>query len=161
MENLNNIEINKEVINAMNQVAFRMINSSDVVYSITSHKPLEEKSMVINELAKALSLTSKKVCILRVSQQNQDDIPKVQLLNTYLEDNILVIDIIDKSKSVDTIYLESNGDGIRLLHSEKFKSFVLEIKAMYDFVLIDTPALKEGVEGLIITKVTFEKKTKF
>ncbi|MFD0795050.1 GumC family protein [Mucilaginibacter litoreus] len=116
------------------------------VICITSEVAGEGKSFVAVNLSSTLSLIDKRVVLigadLRRSKLHQTfDVPNDAGLSTYLSRQSEVDDIILKSDQPNLDFIISGPvppNPSELLHSERMKVLITELKERYDVIMIDT-----------------------
>jgi len=152
-----NIVIN-EAINTPISESFRSIRTNLQFYAKDNEKQLllvtssysgEGKSFVAQNLAAAYALFGKKTLLmgfdLRRPKLFQDfKLSNQKGISTVLINQASIIDIIQKTKIQNLDYISAGPippNPLELIASNKTEEFILELKKMYDYIIIDSPPI--------------------
>ncbi len=159
LEHLDNYYVNESFKTLRANLQFS--GSNYRVIDITSCDANEGKSTISLMLSKSLADIDKKVvfvdCDLRKSvvATHFSDAKGVKGMSEYLADLATKEEIIC-STQYDNLNVILSGpycsSPVELMMSEKFTSFLKELKAEYDYVIIDTPPLGLVIDSAIIAK---------
>ena len=130
------------------------------VVAITSSDPDEGKSTVSLELARSISQVDKKVLYLDADMRKSTFAERIissgsiKGLSHYLSSAISIEDIIYPTQypSLDVI---CSGpfppNPVELIDSAKFRSLLVSLREVYDYIIIDTPPIGSVVDAAIIS----------
>ncbi|MGB5928662.1 MAG: polysaccharide biosynthesis tyrosine autokinase, partial [Cyclobacteriaceae bacterium] len=129
---------------------------------VTSSISGEGKTFCSVNLALVLSYSGKKVVLVgadmrRPTLQNKVGLDNGKGLSHYLSDNAILEEIVVPMESNDLFFI-SSGDvppnPSELLMKAKMKELVDELRAKYDYVIIDSPPMALVTDALIISKMS-------
>lgn len=138
-----------------------LATENNKVVTIVSSLPREGKTTVALNLAMSLSDIGKKILFLDGDLRGSDIIKKYQIsedlvgLVSYLSGESSIENIICASdkKNLDFILCnQSSTISTELLDSVKFRGLMLQLRNDYDYIIIDTPALEEAIDAIIIAR---------
>lgn len=152
-----NIVIN-EAINTPISESFRSIRTNLQFYAKDNEKQLllitssysgEGKSFVAQNLAAAYALFGKKTLLmgfdLRRPKLFQDfNLSNQKGISTVLINQASIIEIIQKTKIRNLDYISAGPippNPLELIASTKTEEFIVELKKMYDYIIIDSPPI--------------------
>lgn len=131
------------------------------VICFTSVMGREGKSFITLHLAKAMAATDKKCVIingnLREKEHNKSfNINKdIKGLSDYLEDGLSLDAVLYETNSPNLSIIESGKKtayASEVLGKDTYKKLIGRLREVYDYILIDTPAMGEVADGLILAK---------
>ena len=144
----------------LNGIKYSDFNKDIKSVMVTSTGADELKSTVVANLAYCAANNNKKVVLVdldvRKPRQHQIfNLNRKQGIVEYLDGEINKEEVIKKTdRGVDVITVGKNiTNPMVILESEKLKEFINELKAMYDYVFVDTPPLLVCSDALIISKM--------
>ncbi|MBQ8351980.1 MAG: CpsD/CapB family tyrosine-protein kinase [Clostridia bacterium] len=135
--------------------------SDKKVIAFTSCLPAEGKTTTVMHLARTLTEIGKRVLVIdgdmrRSMAAARYGVTGVQYgLSQYLSGQVEKKDIICETQFVG-FYIIFAGyyppNPVELLDSERFRSFIAEVREEYDYVLIDNPPVMEIVDAVVTAK---------
>ncbi|HEX9059617.1 MAG TPA: CpsD/CapB family tyrosine-protein kinase [Clostridia bacterium] len=133
------------------------VNNSISAVAITSLEPKVGKTTTSINLALTMVKSGKKVLmvdadmrkpmILKHSTENRNGLSNVISKEALLKDTVT-------KTNAENLYILHSGSKVpypaELLSSAAFEEFLGEVKRIFDFVIIDTPSMRAGIDGAII-----------
>lgn len=161
----NSIDINNIVVEEykklMTNIIYRNFDKKIRVINITSTFQAEAKTETIYNLSKTYANIGKKVLLIDLDLKNPSIHKRFGIRN-----NVGLTDLIIKIKNYDEVVNEYNKNlhiltagsntkfSYEMIHSERLKIFINEIKELYDIVLIDCPPIELVSDGLVISTIS-------
>ena len=149
--------------NIRTNIGFQISNESEGAKTIfvTSTIEGEGKTLTSINLAKVLSLSSKKVLLIDGNIRNPKiieylKVPKKEGLSNYLVNDLLEAEnLIEYVSSANCDILQSGNDSPKhseLLMNSRFDQLLDYAKENYDYIIIDTPAINSVSDTLLLCK---------
>ncbi|MFB1080041.1 GumC family protein [Photobacterium damselae] len=159
-----NIINNSSDLNTLDEASFgirsQLLLQEDVaqVYVVTSATAQEGKSSIATLVAKALAVDSKVLLIdmdLRSSQLTQSlGCTEILGLTDLLSQQLSVKDAITHTQSIDFLSVgqEANQSPLITLTNKNLEKVFTELRQLYDFIIIDTPAVLDSKDAILTSK---------
>lgn len=129
------------------------------VMLVTSALEGEGKSTVASNLAIVLAMDGKRVLLIDANLRSPVihqvfNVSNNIALGDYLEQGILPEKLFHKKDNINLSIVPGNitrQDPSELLGSNSFKQFLMQARAEYDIILIDSPSIMKSTDALILS----------
>ncbi|NTW72266.1 MAG: CpsD/CapB family tyrosine-protein kinase [Eubacteriaceae bacterium] len=136
-------------------------HSEKKVFAVTSSLAGEGKTTIALNLARAFKAAGKEVLIMDASLRKHDFkelfIKPAPGLGEFLQDGLPIEDLIVKGELGNPDLLvnyQGTDNSTELLENNKFFELVEKLKESYQIIIIDTPALADCVDSVVIAKAS-------
>lgn len=146
---LPNSPISEAFHSVRSNLDYYLMGERKKIILITSSIPNEGKSFTALNIASSFATTHNKTVLvnfdMRKSSQNYSDMKNLSHtgISSYLINRSTIDDIIFKDTGIQNFHYIDNGeippDPISLISSQKTAGLFIELKKMYDYVIIDSP----------------------
>ena len=143
---------------------FVALGKENIVVMVTSSMWGEGKTFFSINLAASLVLTGRRVVLLDLDLRNPNVANELVLINRvgvseYLvSDDISIDDIIRPVEHVPGLFVGTSGaippNPSELVMSPKFAHLIQELKASFDYIIIDTPPVGQVADSFILAPLT-------
>jgi capsular exopolysaccharide synthesis family protein len=140
-------------------IKYLIKNKNLKLITITSPFCQEGKSTITSKLANKLAENGSRVLIMdgdfrKPSIYKTFNVPNNCGISNIIKENASIKEAV-KSCQIDNIYILTSGtlpiNMAELINNDKFDEILHEAKQIFDFILIDTPALFDVSDGQILT----------
>ena len=137
----------------------RATEESARLFAVTSSAPSEGKSTVACNLAVALARAGSRVLLVdadlrRGTQHKIFNVGNELGLSAYLQGGTDTIESMMSATDVENLTLMPSGqpmqNPIPFLHAERFHALLPDLKAWYEYVIVDLPPVKSAADALIV-----------
>ena len=143
-------------------LSFLASEKKSKIICITSEVAGEGKSFVATNLSSTLSLIDKKVILvaadLRRSKLHKTfDVPNDIGLSNYLANQCTMADIVNKTYLANLDFIVSGPvppNPSELLHSERMKDLISQLKSQYDIIMIDTAPIGLVSDAIPLVRIS-------
>jgi capsular exopolysaccharide synthesis family protein len=141
-------------------LAFMGLNEENKTLLVTSSISGEGKSFIATNLAMSLTLNSKKVALVEMDLRKpklskQLNVERDPGITSYLINKVGIADII-KPTAYPNLFVVSAGpippNPTELVNSPKFEEMMNELKALFDFVIIDSAPIGPVTDSQLLNK---------
>ena len=150
-------------------------NPQDKVISIISNNSGDGKTDLTYKLGQSFAKSGKKVLLLDGNLRQPD-----LSMNLAKEDNNYIDSLLENKANIDSLTTSTDYENLYILPSQKsidnsteilesqiIKNIIEEARKDFDYIIIDTLSLSEGMDGIILGElsdgaiyITVENKTK-
>lgn len=142
-------DLEKQFVESINRLAVRVVQEDKKVITFSSIEKGEGTSTVVSNLARALVEVNKSVVVLDTDMNSVRDVSIPSLVD-FLLGKATLKDVLLKDEANDQIISSFWVDSKTLLTSEKYIDLVNSLREAYDYVLIDTSALVDSVDPVLV-----------
>lgn len=142
---------------------FAAMGKERVVMLVTSSVSGEGKTFFSINLGASIALTGKRVLLIDLDLRNPRIAKELKLpeglgITNYLtEKEIFVSDIVRASENVPDLFVISSGpippNPAELIMSSKFANLIQELKATFDYIIIDTPPVGQVADAFTLSSL--------
>lgn len=162
--NVKSLEIDQKVEEAIRTVRanIEFLDKESKVIGITSCMGREGKSLIAYQLAVNIAKENKKAVYVNVNLRKEDDLAAYTVdksekgLSEYLQGQCKQEEIIH-STTIDNLFMVVAGsraeNPTKLIRSNDFVELIKKLREEFDYVVIDTPAIGEVIDGAIAINV--------
>ncbi len=134
----------------IDQLALRLIDSPDHIFSFSNLNQNELRGELLNNLNTSLTKLHKNVCLINFDITSDE----VKNIEDYFVNQRLVDDMLEKEDGYTTLSFKFGDQISKVLSSSEFKELMQALKLKFDYVIIDNFSFHDNIDALLISHLS-------
>jgi|LSQX01.3.fsa_nt_gb capsular polysaccharide biosynthesis protein len=134
----------------IDQLALRLIDSPDHIFSFSNLNQNELRGELLNNLNTSLTKLHKNVCLINFDITSDE----VKNIEDYFVNQRLVDDMLEKEDGYTTLSFKFGDQISNILSSSEFKELMQALKLKFDYVIIDNFSFHDNIDALLISHLS-------